>query len=789
MTRKIKLFIQILFMLGLLLIVGPNRAHAEGEVTNQVDSATVTSGGFVQLSDSATAIIESANVSIDQAESQTAQIRVDAVGINTVTEAVTATIESADLSIIQAQSAVESATVANDHLISLQNSLSNAQETQAAMSTIVSRDSATVLSLTDSMTALNSQIDSQTAIVTTDSATVTTLQGNVTLIQNQIRLESAGNPQTTDLPKDDDWAFKMTLPYALKLGDQTYTDVYVATNGLISFGQLQGWGGNAPAVYINFRDWWNVDADTYLRYSTTINSLLVEWQVRGYGTRSGQLTNITFNADVNPIDGSWKADVSSIGEQGSNQIQVNQMINNQLNAINIQQNPGSTPTNMSAHIDITGYTPYTPAPANSNLAAQLSTAQANLSAAQLELTSAQQALSILMSNKTALQSEINAAQQVLQTAQANLISATNEVSYLQAQIGIAKSQLDSALLLVNQSVDAMGSAVDGADSTVQNTLAAEESVRQAAARAAAEQAARDAQIAADRAAQEAAAAAERAAIAEAIAKQAEADRIAAEKAIEEAKIAQEKAAAEAKAAEDARILAEQQAKEAEAEKAKAEEDAKIQAEKDAKAKLDAAKAEAEAKAKEEADAKLEEQKAKDEADKAKAEADKLAKIAEDAKEGKELTKEEVAAVVTSLIENLKPGESISAAEVKASGVSYADLPPETPVAVRTSESGEVLVITAEVAANVELVQDPGALLEAALTDPGAAIAALGSIGADMTPSEREEATNMVVATVVATGAALNAVGLATGGTAPSAPASSGSSGGTNSGGSRRNERW
>ena len=153
-----------------------------------------------------------------------------------------------------------------------------------------------------------------------------------------------------------------------------------------------------------------------------------------------------------------------------------------------------------------------------------------------------------------------------------------------------------------------------------------------------------------------------------------------------------------------------------------------------------------------------------------------------------MSKEEVAAVVTALVSDLKPGESISAAEVKASGVSYADLPPETPVAVRTSESGEVLIITAEVAANVELVQDPGALLNAALTDPGAALAALGSIGADMTPSERKEATHMVVATVVATGAALNAVGLATGGGAPSAP-SGGSSSGANSGGSRRNERW
>ena len=171
------------------------------------------------------------------------------------------------------------------------------------------------------------------------------------------------------------------------------------------------------------------------------------------------------------------------------------------------------------------------------------------------------------------------------------------------------------------------------------------------------------------------------------------------------------------------------------------------------------------------------------------------KAIEDAKKstesGKELTKEEKIAVVAALVENLKAGESVSAADIKSSGVEFKDLPPSTPVEMRTSESGEVLVITAQVAANVELVQDPGALAAAVFTDPGAALQALGSIGADMTPGEREEATKMVVATVVATGAALNAVGLATGGSTPGGGGSSGGgASGANSGGTtRRNNRW
>ena len=107
----------------------------------------------------------------------------------------------------------------------------------------------------------------------------------------------------------------------------------------------------------------------------------------------------------------------------------------------------------------------------------------------------------------------------------------------------------------------------------------------------------------------------------------------------------------------------------------------------------------------------------------------------------------------------------------------APVPPATPVDVRTDENGNAVIITAEVAAALEVLQNPAELLGAVFEDPGQVLLALGSIGADMSPEEREEATKMVVATVVATGAALNAVGLATGGSAPSAPTGGGNSGG------------
>lgn len=155
----------------------------------------------------------------------------------------------------------------------------------------------------------------------------------------------------------------------------------------------------------------------------------------------------------------------------------------------------------------------------------------------------------------------------------------------------------------------------------------------------------------------------------------------------------------------------------------------------------------------------------------------VAETIEDALEDGKLTDEEKAVVAEALIASVAPGEALSATDIKAAGLEYADLPPSTPVDVRTDENGNAVVITAEVAAQVELLQDPGALLATALSDPGAALAALGAIGADMSLEEREEAEKMVVATVVAAGAAMNAAAVAASTTTGSSTSSGGSSGG------------
>jgi hypothetical protein len=97
--------------------------------------------------------------------------------------------------------------------------------------------------------------------------------------------------------------------------------------------------------------------------------------------------------------------------------------------------------------------------------------------------------------------------------------------------------------------------------------------------------------------------------------------------------------------------------------------------------------------------------------------------------------------------------------VQADEIDLETLEPDTPV-----ELANGVVVTAEVAIAVALLQDPGAMLHAVFTDPAAALAALGSVGADMTEEVREQSEKVVIAAVIAgniaTTAATSAAGAA-----------------------------
>ena len=126
---------------------------------------------------------------------------------------------------------------------------------------------------------------------------------------------------------------------------------------------------------------------------------------------------------------------------------------------------------------------------------------------------------------------------------------------------------------------------------------------------------------------------------------------------------------------------------------------------------------------------------------------------------KDSTPEERAVVAEALIEAAQ-GEPVSAQAIQAAGLTYEDLPPQTPVEVRQDENGNEVVITAEVAAALVVLESPAALVEAIFTDPAHALLALASIGADMSEEERAESEKIIIASVIAGQAAVNAAGMA-----------------------------
>jgi hypothetical protein len=142
-------------------------------------------------------------------------------------------------------------------------------------------------------------------------------------------------------------------------------------------------------------------------------------------------------------------------------------------------------------------------------------------------------------------------------------------------------------------------------------------------------------------------------------------------------------------------------------------------------------------------------------------------------------------VADALIASVALGETLTKEQIQDAGIEYKDLPEQTPVEVRQDENGNEVIITADVAAALVLLENPSELVGAIFSDPGEALQALASIGADMSTEEREESTKAVVATVVAAGAAINAVGAAAGAAGHSTGGSTGGGGASGQSGYRR----
>lgn len=135
-----------------------------------------------------------------------------------------------------------------------------------------------------------------------------------------------------------------------------------------------------------------------------------------------------------------------------------------------------------------------------------------------------------------------------------------------------------------------------------------------------------------------------------------------------------------------------------------------------------------------------------------------------------ITSEEKEVIVEALLESSN-GDAITAEAIKDAGLEYSDLPLETPVEVRRDENGNQVIITAEVAAALQVLESPAKFIGAIFDDPRQALTAVLNIGADMSAEEREESEKIIVAAVIAGQAAINAATMAATGAATTAAVS------------------
>jgi hypothetical protein len=127
--------------------------------------------------------------------------------------------------------------------------------------------------------------------------------------------------------------------------------------------------------------------------------------------------------------------------------------------------------------------------------------------------------------------------------------------------------------------------------------------------------------------------------------------------------------------------------------------------------------------------------------------DEVNNLSETLSEDGKFTEAEKELVAEALIESAD-GEAVTVESIAEAGITLEDLPAEQPVEVRQDENGNEVVITAEVAVALELLTSAGDILSAVFESPAQLLFAIGNLGADMSPEERKEASETIIAATI-----------------------------------------
>ncbi len=704
---------------------------AQQAVNSALATATTEVQQAIAATDTATAVIAAAVVEKTQVQAAVdsvtvlvavAQDKVDvaqsAIDIVTAIDTSTVQIKQDSLVIVDAQTSVINATNA---INAIDTSTAQIQVTEL-IAAKAQADTATATAQTE-LTQANIAIDNAQTAVNNLQATIGT--------------------STNVLAGVDDAGVRMNLPFDLLMGGTLYNNVYVGSNATVTFGVNEGstyhTTPNAPSISIAGWDWTTWSTGTGITYATTGTSLDIAWDLRPYPQQdaSTQMVQIRFNADVNPNDGAWIADVTATGPiPDQARFNVRETTNGALIPI--------TDTNVGAGFagqisQGAAFTPYVD-PNTETVQAAVDAANATIAQLNSSLTP------VVAQNTTNTTNKNNIGSTNFFTNTLTLAESTK--TSLQSILDTKEAELNFAISLIPEVVvvpepqpspqpqpepifegvpDFQPILVEPPVETVLD-VPVEEEIQPIPELETVPEPEPEVDL-------------EPVPVPElTLDDSLETSLEEQESILSDLMDNGELSESNAEAIFDLLML--------DGEVTEAEATALIETFTDGGALTGA-----------EEDLILDALSADGEITQT-----EVNNLSETLSEDGQFTEAERELVAEALIESAGE-EAVTAEAIEEAGLTYEDLPAETPVEVRQDENGNEVIITAEVAAALTVLESPAEFIGAIFDDPGQALTAVLNIGADMSTEEREESEKIIVAAVIAGQAAINAATMAATGAA------------------------
>jgi len=710
---------------------------AQQAVNSALATATTEVQQAIAATDTATAVIAAAVV-----EKTQVQAAVDSV---TVLVAVAQDKVGVAQSAIDIVTAIDTSTVQikqdSPVIVDAQTSVINATNAINAIDTSTAQIQVTEL------IAAKAQADTATATAQTELT-----QANIAIDNAQTavnNLQATIGTSTNVLAGVDDAGVRMNLPFDLLMGGTLYNNVYVGSNATVTFGVNEGstyhTTPNAPSISIAGWDWTTWSTGTGITYATTGTSLDIAWDLRPYPQQdaSTQMVQIRFNADVNPNDGAWIADVTATGPiPDQARFNVRETTNGALIPI--------TDTNVGAGFagqisQGAAFTPYVD-PNTETVQAAVDAANATIAQLNSSLTP------VVAQNTTNTTNKNNIGSTNFFTNTLTLAESTK--TSLQSILDTKEAELNFAISLIPEVVvvpepqpspqpqpepifegvpDFQPILVEPPVETVLD-VPVEEEIQPIPELETVPEPEPEVDL-------------EPVPVPElTLDDSLETSLEEQESILSDLMDNGELSESNAEAIVDLLML--------DGEVTEAEATALIETFTDGGALTGA-----------EEDLILDALSADGEITQT-----EVNNLSETLSEDGQFTEAERELVAEALIESAGE-EAVTAEAIEEAGLTYEDLPAETPVEVRQDENGNEVIITAEVAAALTVLESPAEFIGAIFDDPGQALTAVLNIGADMSTEEREESEKIIVAAVIAGQAAINAATMAATGAATTAAVS------------------